>query len=279
MIAVPCSAQHGPRVEFVRLWRQWKAMLVAGDGVPDHEFHGIEEVDEDAAVAAVERQPTVVPVDGRRGERRIVGGEDEARVGGYGLDVVDEAKQVRCSIEFVVAAEEGGVGEEAAPWLADEGGADETKEMFMLMDRTLIWFNVEGIFEVQGLGCYPDEAWPEGPVPPPLRSHCAYVEFLLWDKYDSECPCYFFQWIDGQDKYDPRIRLFPYDEKELKPYNEFRMDGLCVTFRSIYMVRSLFGRWMRRCGCSRRENALALREKAPSPLREERVIGRIFQDV
>uniref|UniRef100_A0A0D9VXB8 Zinc finger GRF-type domain-containing protein n=1 Tax=Leersia perrieri TaxID=77586 RepID=A0A0D9VXB8_9ORYZ len=46
--------------------------------------------------------------------------------------------------------------------------------------------------------------------------------YVCRDKYDSECPCYFFKWIDGQDKYDPRIRLFPYDEKELKPYNEFR---------------------------------------------------------
>ncbi|RCU61439.1 hypothetical protein SETIT_J002100v2 [Setaria italica] len=35
-------------------------------------------------------------------------------------------------------------------------------------------------------------------------------------------PCDFFQWIDGLDKYDPRIHLFPYDSIELKSYHQFR---------------------------------------------------------
>ena len=35
-------------------------------------------------------------------------------------------------------------------------------------------------------------------------------------------PCMFFQWIDGPDKFDPRIRLFPYDKDETKPLNEFK---------------------------------------------------------
>uniref|UniRef100_K4A197 GRF-type domain-containing protein n=1 Tax=Setaria italica TaxID=4555 RepID=K4A197_SETIT len=35
-------------------------------------------------------------------------------------------------------------------------------------------------------------------------------------------PCDFFQWIDGPDKYDTRIRLFPYYSTELKPYHQFR---------------------------------------------------------
>nr|TKW09100.1 hypothetical protein SEVIR_6G070450v2 [Setaria viridis] len=35
-------------------------------------------------------------------------------------------------------------------------------------------------------------------------------------------PCDFFQWIDRPDKYDPRIRLFPYHSTELKPYHQFR---------------------------------------------------------
>ncbi|RCV18395.1 hypothetical protein SETIT_3G297900v2 [Setaria italica] len=35
-------------------------------------------------------------------------------------------------------------------------------------------------------------------------------------------PCDFFQWIDGPDKYDPRIGLFPYHSTELKPYHQFR---------------------------------------------------------
>lgn len=39
--------------------------------------------------------------------------------------------------------------------------------------------------------------------------------------YDNS-PCDFLQWIDGPDKFDPRIRLFPYYENETKPYNEFK---------------------------------------------------------
>jgi hypothetical protein len=35
-------------------------------------------------------------------------------------------------------------------------------------------------------------------------------------------PCYFLQWIDGPDKFDPRIRLFPYASHVLKPYDEFQ---------------------------------------------------------
>lgn len=35
-------------------------------------------------------------------------------------------------------------------------------------------------------------------------------------------PCDFFQWIDGPEKFDPRIRLFPYHENETKPYHEFK---------------------------------------------------------
>ncbi|RCV10327.1 hypothetical protein SETIT_2G103500v2 [Setaria italica] len=36
-------------------------------------------------------------------------------------------------------------------------------------------------------------------------------------------PCDFFQWIDGPNKYDPRIHLFPYHSTELQPYHQFRM--------------------------------------------------------
>ncbi|TKW09571.1 hypothetical protein SEVIR_6G111500v4 [Setaria viridis] len=35
-------------------------------------------------------------------------------------------------------------------------------------------------------------------------------------------PCDFFQWINGPDKYDPRILLFPYHSTELKPCHQFR---------------------------------------------------------
>src|SRR6185312_9660099 len=42
------------------------------------------------------------------------------------------------------------------------------------------------------------------------------------DTYYWTEPCMFFQWIDGPDKFDPRIRLFPYDKDETKPLNEFK---------------------------------------------------------
>nr|TKW39043.1 hypothetical protein SEVIR_1G153900v2 [Setaria viridis] len=44
-------------------------------------------------------------------------------------------------------------------------------------------------------------------------------------------PCDFFQWMDRPDKYDPRIRLFPYDSTKLKP-----LDGwpLCDFNEYIY---------------------------------------------
>ncbi|KAF8714888.1 hypothetical protein HU200_027424 [Digitaria exilis] len=34
--------------------------------------------------------------------------------------------------------------------------------------------------------------------------------------------CDFFQWIDGPEKFDPRIRLFPYHDEETKPFHEFK---------------------------------------------------------
>ena len=42
------------------------------------------------------------------------------------------------------------------------------------------------------------------------------------DTYYWTEPCMFFQWIDGPDKFDPRIRLFSYDKDETKPLNEFK---------------------------------------------------------
>jgi hypothetical protein len=35
-------------------------------------------------------------------------------------------------------------------------------------------------------------------------------------------PCYFLQWIDGPDKFDPRIRLFLYASHVSKPYDKFQ---------------------------------------------------------
>ena len=43
-----------------------------------------------------------------------------------------------------------------------------------------------------------------------------------WNDLINYCHCFFFQWIDGLDKFDPRIWLFPYYPSESWPYNEFR---------------------------------------------------------
>ena len=43
-----------------------------------------------------------------------------------------------------------------------------------------------------------------------------------WNDLMNPCHCLFFQWIDGPDKFDHRIRLFPYYRSESWAYNEFR---------------------------------------------------------
>ncbi|KAG2579025.1 hypothetical protein PVAP13_6NG142303 [Panicum virgatum] len=43
-----------------------------------------------------------------------------------------------------------------------------------------------------------------------------------WNDSLNPCHCFFFQWIDGPDKFDLRIRLFPYYRSESWAYNEFR---------------------------------------------------------
>ncbi|KAJ1298807.1 hypothetical protein BS78_01G481800 [Paspalum vaginatum] len=35
-------------------------------------------------------------------------------------------------------------------------------------------------------------------------------------------PCHFFKWIDGSEKFDPRIRLFPWRSEETYPFEKFR---------------------------------------------------------
>ncbi|KAF8701580.1 hypothetical protein HU200_033502 [Digitaria exilis] len=45
--------------------------------------------------------------------------------------------------------------------------------------------------------------------------------------YES-LPCWFLQWIDGPEKFDPRIRLFPYESEKLVPYHEFTCTLACT---------------------------------------------------
>jgi len=107
-------------------------LLVAGDGVPDDEAPGrilLERLEQRAPVAAL-NDPPVGAVERRRGEGGGAGGgDDESSVGTYVVDVVEEAEQGRRAVEPAVAAEEGGVGEELAPGLADEGGAHEARRI------------------------------------------------------------------------------------------------------------------------------------------------------
>lgn len=72
-------------------------------------------------MAAIQDQPTsrTEPQLGPGGPR---GGGDEA---GDAMGIVEEAEQGRSFVKFAVAAEEGGICQEAAPGLAGEGGADE----------------------------------------------------------------------------------------------------------------------------------------------------------
>ncbi|RCV42969.1 hypothetical protein SETIT_9G258300v2 [Setaria italica] len=89
---------------------------------------------------------------------------------------------------------------------------------------------------------YSGESDVDAPVPPSLPiPDCSYgvpaevkqsrhpktvgrVFYVCKWKFDPmpTAPCNFFQWIDGPDKYNPRIHLFPYYSTQLKPYHQFR---------------------------------------------------------
>lgn len=105
----------------------------AGDEVPDDEaVTGLGILEEDAPVAAVEDD--VAAVMGRR--RPLVeggsvrGGDDTGGGVVDGVRPCEEGEQRRGPVEAAVAAEEGGVGDDAAPGPADEGGADEERRIF-----------------------------------------------------------------------------------------------------------------------------------------------------
>ncbi|XP_039846492.1 uncharacterized protein LOC120705992 [Panicum virgatum] len=67
-------------------------------------------------------------------------------------------------------------------------------------------------YKLLGGGQYTSECDEDAPVPPALP--------------DPFCRCepgnQLAEWIDGSDKFDPRIRLFPYYRSESWAYNEFR---------------------------------------------------------
>lgn len=97
------------------------APLVARDWLPDKEVLGTLE-EEGTAVAAVEGLPGAA-VGGGQGEGGGGGGNESGD--SVVFQVVEKAQHGGCPVERAEAAEEVGVGDDAAPGLADEGGAEE----------------------------------------------------------------------------------------------------------------------------------------------------------
>lgn len=130
-VAVAGGAQHGTFVDvsFVELRWERHAALAAGDGVP---HHGLEPraVDEEGEAVAAAEKAQVVVVAPRQGEARAGDAVGPAKRG-QELDVAvfvgEEAEEGRRPVVGAEAAEEGGVGEDAAPALADEGGAKQRR--------------------------------------------------------------------------------------------------------------------------------------------------------
>ncbi|KAG2598158.1 hypothetical protein PVAP13_5KG218898 [Panicum virgatum] len=99
-------------------------------------------------------------------------------------------------------------------------------------------------YKLLGGGQYPSECDEDAPVPPALPvpfcrcepdNQLAEVKqsrhpktagrafyICKWNDSLNPCHCFFFQWIDGPNKFDPRIWLFPYYRSESWAYNEFR---------------------------------------------------------
>jgi len=133
-VAVAGGAQHGAfvvDVSFVEIRWERHAALAAGDGVPHHGFRPRAVNEEGEAVAAAEEAQVVVAAPPpRQGEARAGDAVGPAQRG-HEVDVAvfvgEEAEEGRRPVVGAEAAEEGGVGEDAAPALADERGAGERR--------------------------------------------------------------------------------------------------------------------------------------------------------
>jgi hypothetical protein len=130
-VQVPCGNQHGSSVDVQagisqQLHREKYAALTASDGVPDDDLGAGKVEEQGEAVAAADGPPALAGAL-RRGEARggdAVGSAQRGEEGGR-VGAGDEAQQGRRAVVGAEAAEERGVGDEAAPALADEGGAGE----------------------------------------------------------------------------------------------------------------------------------------------------------
>jgi hypothetical protein len=103
--------------------------LAARDWLPHEELLCMSAalgVEEGAAVAAVEGPPGA-DVRGGEGEGRGGGGDEAGCVFGVGLvaPLVEDTENRGCPMELMEAAAEAGVGDGAAPGLADDGGAED----------------------------------------------------------------------------------------------------------------------------------------------------------
>lgn len=139
VVAVAASGtEHGGHpggLVRVRVQRQLgQHQLLVREGIPDDEHIVLglgppgRVAEEDAAVAGVEReQAALVGADRAEGASR-----DEAadgKLAGLFLEVDDEAEHGARAVELAVPAAEAAVGDEAAPGLAGEGGAEEARRV------------------------------------------------------------------------------------------------------------------------------------------------------
>jgi len=129
-VAVAGGAQHGAfvvDVSFVELRWERHTALAAGDGVPHHGL-GPRAVDEEGEAVAAAEEAQVVVAAPRQGEARAGDAVGPAQRG-HELDVAvfigEESEEWRRPVVGAEAAEEPGVGDEAAPAPADRGGARE----------------------------------------------------------------------------------------------------------------------------------------------------------
>jgi hypothetical protein len=104
------------------------AAALGGHGVPHEQISPVTATEEGAAVAAVDKPPhavVAVPAERRSRVHDAAGRALSADEAGRARGVVEETEHGRCSMECAQAAEESRVADEAAPALADAGGAVE----------------------------------------------------------------------------------------------------------------------------------------------------------
>jgi hypothetical protein len=108
------------------------AVLVTGDGVPHQNLAVLREEDEEETMATSKGHGAVVVVVTLQGEapgRDAIGGL-QGRTEGTTSVLVEESEEGRiAAVPEAEAAEEAGVGDEAAPALADGGGPREGRRL------------------------------------------------------------------------------------------------------------------------------------------------------